>query len=266
VRALKENPLTKESIQLLISRGGEFQAHIIAGIQVLSVSNQYAKEEVASTYTYPPEYKGPRPIAEQIQEMAKLFGLDPSHAFAYAEHLLALPAGAEGWFAVPKWEAIAPTYGQAVELVLSKLGSSRKFINYREGKLGPQFLRQNAKTAEMFRKLGNEQPGDILIVAAQLGLHHRGKSVRRAREVFAANEVGLDPIACGCILRTHPAREVRWEQLHMDCAGVEYSPDADGSFPCVLGFYCNGSDLKFHCDWDSNANRDFGSASAFVPQ
>ncbi len=32
------------------------------------------------------------------------------------------------------------------------------------------------------------QPGDILIIAAQLGMSHRGRSVRLAREVFVANE------------------------------------------------------------------------------
>src|SRR3989338_8174294 len=38
--------------------------------------NQFAGEEVASTYTYPVEYLGPKPIAEQIKLLAKAPKLD----------------------------------------------------------------------------------------------------------------------------------------------------------------------------------------------
>src|SRR3989338_9764687 len=57
-KALKEACLDKDGIQKLIENGDEFQAHIIAGIKELSVSNnQFADEEVSSSHTYPSGYK-----------------------------------------------------------------------------------------------------------------------------------------------------------------------------------------------------------------
>jgi hypothetical protein len=45
----------------------------------------------------------------------------------------ALPAGAEVWFAIPRWQTIAPSYGAAVEIVLAKIGEMRgaTFTNLR---------------------------------------------------------------------------------------------------------------------------------------
>ena len=48
------------------------------------VPNKYADQEVKSKYTYPKEYKGPRPIEEQIKTIAEAFGLDPVHAVEFA--------------------------------------------------------------------------------------------------------------------------------------------------------------------------------------
>src|SRR3990167_6332265 len=57
-RAIAEGLLDKNSIQKLIEGGDEFQAHIIAGIKELSVSNQFGDEEVEPSYAYPKGYKG----------------------------------------------------------------------------------------------------------------------------------------------------------------------------------------------------------------
>ena len=79
--------------------------------------NQYAHEEVASSYTYPPEYKGPRPIIGQVMAIAAIFDLDPSHALEFARNLPALeqfvPADAlkwTGWFAIPSVDALAKRF------------------------------------------------------------------------------------------------------------------------------------------------------------
>src|SRR3989344_6874962 len=59
--------------QRLNERGGELQDGIAKLIAELSVSNQYANEEVHSNHTYPKEYKGPNPVADQIKALAKIF-------------------------------------------------------------------------------------------------------------------------------------------------------------------------------------------------
>src|SRR3989344_2377111 len=94
----------------LNERGGELQDGIAKLIAELSVSNQYANEEVRSNYTYPKEYKGPKPVADQIKALAKIFDLDPSHAIEFTKNLPALPEGAEGWFAIPSVPALAAKY------------------------------------------------------------------------------------------------------------------------------------------------------------
>ena len=60
--------------------------------------------------------------------------------------------GAEAWFAIPRWQALAPTYNEAVEMVLGVLATKRKFQNRIAGRLGPTYLRQTerSKLAEKF--------------------------------------------------------------------------------------------------------------------
>src|SRR3989338_9381026 len=149
----------------LNERGGELQDGIAKLIAELS--NQYANEEVRSSYAYPKEYKGPKPIIDKIKEIAKIFDLDPSHAIEFVKNLPALPEGAEGWFAIPSVDPLAKKhfpevtdpvqkYCQAVQLVHAKIAASRSFYNYRDGQLGADHLRQHRKTVKMFQKLGDQ--------------------------------------------------------------------------------------------------------------
>ncbi len=275
--AYNKSKLDETRAQRLNERGGELQDGIAKLIAELSQSNQYANEEVRSNYTYPKEYKGPKPIANQIKAIAEIFGLDPSHALEFAKTLPELPNGAEGWFAIPSVDALAakhfpevtdPTqkYCQAVQLVHTKIADSRSFYNYREGQITPAQLRVHARTAHALDLIAETQKGDILIVAAQLGMRHRGKSVRRAREVFVVNEFGLGSLAVGSIVLTHPERLVRWEELDMDCSGDEFSPEADGVFsksPC-FSFY--GGKVRFDTHFVVRPLGFFGSVSGFLAQ
>ncbi len=269
--------LDKDGAQRIIENGGEFQVGLKELIQKHSVTNQFADEEVESSYTYPKEYRGPKQIVDQIKAIAEIFGLDPSNALEFAKNLPELPNGAEGWFAIPTVDAVAAKhfpevtdpadrYCRAVELVLEKIGKSRKFYNYREGEITPNRLRQHARTLHALGQIGETQKGDILIVPAQYGMRHRGRSVRRAREVFVAGEFGLGAFAVGCMALTHPDRYVRWEELDTDCAGDEFAPDADGDFSYAPIFYFYDGKVWFNAYWFAYDNDKYGSVSAFVPQ
>src|SRR3989338_387813 len=258
--------------QRLNERGGELQDGIAKLIAELSMSDQYANEEVCSSYTYPKEYKGPKPINDQIKAIAKIFGLDPSQALEFAKTLPELPNGAEGWFAIPSVDALAAKhfpevtdpiqkYCQAVQLVHTKITASRSFYNYREGQITPAQLRVHARTAHALDLIAETQKSDILIVAAHLGMRHRGKSVRRAREVFVGNEFGLGSLAVGSIVLTHPERLVRWEELDMDCSGDEFSPEADGVFSESPCFVFGDGGVGFGADFVDDPSRGFCSVS-----
>ncbi|MFC1613006.1 hypothetical protein ACFL23_01615 [Patescibacteria group bacterium] len=276
----------KDGLQRLIGRGGEFQSSIIATIKELSVSNRYADEEVSSNYTYPPEYKGPKPIIDQITTLAKIFNLKPDSAIDYSETVPSLesfvPADAlawTGWFAwidyielgrqyFPKEKNLAVLYCLGVNLVLEKIKESRPFYNHREGEIIESKLRLSSRTADAENVMRQTQKGPILIGAAQLGMRHGNpiaRSVRRARELFVPNEFGLGSLAVGSIALTHPERFVRYEELDVDCAGDEFD-FGDGRFfgaPCVYFF----SDKVYFLAYEiSYAGSGCGAASAFLPQ
>ena len=266
--------------QKLNERGGEFQDGVLKLIRELTTPNQYANEEVKSSFIYyPKEYKGPKPIEDQIRAVAESFGLNPRPAAEYVlgKKLPALPTGAEGWFAIPSVTALAAKffpevtdpaqqYCRAVQLIHEKIKASRPFYNWREGQIRPSQLRVHARTAHALDMVAEEQKGDILIVACQLGMLHRGQSVRRAREVFAATEFGLTSLAVGSIVLVHPERLVRYEELDMDCSGDEFSDGGDDSFGHAPYFCFYDGRVKFGSLGVSLAVGSFGSASAFLPQ
>lgn len=264
-KALAEAGIDRDGIQKLIGNGGEFQADVLASIRRLSVSNQFAGEEVSSNYVYPSGY-AVRGITEQTNRLREhIPGIRTANEKLAGQPL---PTGAEFWAAIPRWEKLAPTYNEAVEEVLTLIAKSRKFHNYRTGQLGPGRLRQHVRTVKMIETLGNQQKDhDILIVPAQFGLRHRGRSVRRAREVFAADEFGLGAYEVGIMLLTHPDRLIHGDNLWINCAGDEYhDPDGDAPFCYAPYFFFLGGGLGFYDLWFGHARVRFGSASGFLPQ
>ena len=267
-KVLAELGLDNPGAQRVIEHGDDFAEAIrtaaITSLKDLSVSDKYKDEEVQSNYAYPKGYKV-KGITEQTNILRQLFP-----GIGFADEKIAeqpLPTNAEGWFAIPKWQTLAPTYGEAVEKVFAMIASKRKFYNYRDGQLGAEYLRQHAKTVKMFQQLGDEQKDfDILVVPAQFGLRHKGRSVRRAREVFTANEFGLGAFAIGIMVLTHPERLVQWEQLHVDCAGDEFAPGAGGDFSSAPFFDFDGGGVEFGARWYVYADGHYGSASAFLSQ
>jgi hypothetical protein len=249
--------------------------------------DRFKNEEVASNYTYPVEYTGPKPLVAQIKALAKTLGINSASAIAYAKELPKLEAfvpadmlAITGWFAFSATEALASLtslvedeevsleeqYCRGVNFILGKLGESRSFYNYREGQIVPARLRQLERTLEGLTLLSEMQGGnDILVAPFQLGMGHRGCSTRRARERFVGNEYGGTSIQGGCIALTHPERFVRWEELDMDLPGDEFDdPGSDVRFahaPC-LRF---DGELRFGARRVGDAAQGFGSASWFLP-
>jgi hypothetical protein len=153
-----------------------------------------------------------------------------------------------------------------VEAVFIQIGKNRAFKNYREDKLHERYLRQSEITKQAFARFASEQEGDILIIPAQFAFRHRGKSMPYGHETFPVNEFGLGVFAIGCMLLTHPERAQVWEQSHVDCAGDEYAPDADGRFVITPYFGWGSGELRFSKYWVGEDNEQFSSASGFLPQ
>ncbi|MFH1088579.1 MAG: hypothetical protein V1719_01945 [Patescibacteria group bacterium] len=229
--------------QRLIERGGEFQRAVEKIIQEVAVVHGYI---------YPDDY-AIRPVTDQISRLCSHFPLAFSGALEFVETLstLTLPEGAEGWFAIPRWERVASSYGEAVEKVLAAIAATRRLDNSWERRLTPDCFRQNERSAEMFAKLGENQPSDsdILIVPAQFGLRHIDRSARYVRHSGRSDEFALGAFAVGCMLLTHPERiQGDYRHLWITCAGDEETDPTPSSsieeqvFNNVLSFFPSGKD------------------------
>jgi hypothetical protein len=234
------------------------------------LTNKWKDEEVPSEYGYLSGYQPQkRGLAQQEQCLQELF---PGLGFLDLSNIkfTVFPDGDEGWFAIPRWQAIAPTYNGAVQKVLDLIKLTRQgaFQNYREGQIGPDRLRQSVRSTRFWETIGNQQAGkDILVLPAQFGLVHRGRSVRRAREVMRVNEFGLGAFAVGVMLLTHPERLMHYDDLWIDCAGDEYhDPGSDAPFDLAPYFRFDDDGVEFGTGCVSDVDEYYGSASAFSPQ
>lgn len=274
-KALDFDHLDHHTAQRVIEHGDEFaeaiHAAIRASVKSLLLPDRFKDEEVLSLYGYLSGYRIPKNITMQCNILRRFFPELGSADEKLAER--PLPHHAEGWFAIPKWQALAGTYGEAVQKVFDALRITRrgKFYNCREGELDSAHLRQSARTTEIFQKVVDEQEKHtILVVPAQFGIRHRGRSVRRAREVFLQNEFdefGLGSFEVGIMLLTHPDRLQHYDDLWVDCAGDDFNDlNDDARFSRIPSFnYFYDGDLQFVTGWTADPNEGCGSASAFVP-
>jgi hypothetical protein len=239
--------------------------------QPLIVSPFFAGEEVASTRTYPAGYAH-KPVCEQLVVLASDLSsvgvhLDSSRILSCSKEPLVLPVGAEAPFAVPKWHRVAQTYNEATEKVFAALARKRKFTNWREGKLGPKYLRLSDRTQWAHEMLDKQYPGDYMLVFAQFGLLWRGRSVRKVRVNYAPHEFGLGPYEVGVMILSHAERIVGDpNELYIDCPGAEHAPGGDGEFLSAPIFDWSDAGLLFDTVFVDFPSSYCGSASSFLPQ
>ncbi|MBI1957070.1 MAG: hypothetical protein HYS44_01260, partial [Candidatus Niyogibacteria bacterium] len=138
-----------------------FSNFIIGGC---SASVPKAPESKPISFGYSADYRA-KSLEEQFVILAQYF---PEFGTPFHfDRPPPLPLGAERYFVIPDWHLLAPTYGEAVEKVFIVLASQRPFYNWREGRLGPEYLRRTEHTAAAWEKLEKEQSGsDVLVVPA----------------------------------------------------------------------------------------------------
>jgi hypothetical protein len=258
--------MDRQSAQIVLEMGKKLKAEVAdAVVEIIhrhTASDKFKDEEIGSNRTYPPTYRV-RPVEAQVTELRKHF---PSLC-SCMEKLARKPLleGAEAWFAIPRWQALAPTYNEAVEMVLGVLATKRKFQNRIVGRLGPTYLRQSERSKLAEKILADQQQGnDMLVIAAQFGMLHRGCSARRARVAMAGNEFGLGVFAVACMLLTHPERLSAADTLMIDCGGDEYSVRGDYTFDRVPLFGFDISGIEFSLFYDDRSRDLWGSPSGFL--
>jgi hypothetical protein len=227
-----------------------------------TVSDKYKDEQVGSNRVYPPTYRV-RPVEAQVTELRKLF---PS--LGSCQEKLArsqLPEGAEAWFAIPRWQALAATYNEAVEMVLGVLATKRKFSepHHRQAGARPICARGalQAGGEDSGRTAGRQRHSGV---GAQAGMLHRGSSARRTRVAMAGNEFGLGVFAFGCMLLTHPERLSTGDTLMIDCGGDEYSVRGDYTFDRVPLFDYDMAGIEFSIFYEDRARNLWGTPTGFL--
>ena len=258
--------LDRQSAQTVLDMGKKVKAEVAASVVEIihrhTASDKFKDEQVASNRTYPPAYRV-RPVEAQVTALKTLFpSLGSCHEKLARKPLL---EGAEAWFAIPRWQALAPTYSEAVEMVLGVLATKRKFQNRVIGRLSPAYLRQSERSKLAEKILTDQQQGqDFLVIATQFGMLHRGCSARRARAVMAGNEFGLGIFAVVCMLLTHPERLSAEDTLMIDCGGDEYSMRGDYTFDRVPLFDFDIAGIEFSIFYDDRSRNLWGTPSGFL--
>jgi len=258
--------LDQQSAQIVIDSGKKVKREVAEMVvEIISrhtASDKFKDEEVGSTRTYPPSYRV-KPVEAQVTELRKLFpSLGPCNEKIGRRQR---PEGAEAWFVIPRWQALASTYSEAVEMLVEVLAAKRKFSNRIIGRLGPIYLRQSERSKLAEKILADQQQGcDMLVVAAQAGMLHRGCSARRTRVAMAGNEFGLGVFAFGCMLLTHPERLSSGETLMVDCGGDEYSVRGDYTFDRVPLFDYDISGIEFSIFYEDRARNLWGTPTGFL--
>jgi hypothetical protein len=258
--------LDRQSAQIVLELGKKVKSEVAESVVEIihrhTVSDKFKDEEVGSNRTYPPTYHV-KPVEAQVTELRKLF---PSLGNCM-EKLARKPLleGAEAWFAIPRWQALAPTYNEAVEIVLAVLATKRKFQNRIVGRLGQIYLRQSERSKLAEKILADQQQGqDFMVMAAQFGMLHRGCSARRARVAMAGNEFGLGVFAVACMLLTHPERLSIEDTLMIDCGGDEYSMRGDYTFDRVPLFDYDISGIEFSIFYEDRSRNLWGTPTGFL--
>jgi hypothetical protein len=258
--------LDKQSAQAVLEAERGLKSEVTRAVMDIiyshTLSNKFEEEQVGSDRSYPPTYRV-RPVEAQVTELRKAF----PELGGCNEKLgrIPLPEESEAWFAIPRWQAVAPTYNEAVERILDLLSSRRRFSNRIAGRLGKEYLRQTERSRLAESVLADQQQGcDILVVAAQAGKLHSGCSARRTRAALAGNEYCLGVFAVACLLLTHPERLSAGEALMIDCGGDEYSPRADYNFDRVPLFDFDISGIEFSIFYEDRARNLWGTPTGFL--
>lgn len=258
--------LDQHSARLVLDLEAKLNSEVTSAVEKIvqrfTVSEKYMDEEALSRRQYPTSYRV-RPVEAQVTALRKIFPGAGKCLERLARHTL--PDGAEDWFVIPRWQAVAHTYGEAVAKMIEALSESRRFSNRILERIGPEFLRQSERTALAERILANQQPEcNLLVIAAQFGLLYRGCSARRARVLMATNEFALGTFAVGCMLLTHPERLSHVDTVMLDCGGDEYSLRGDGCFDRVPLFDFDIGGIEFSVFYEDRARNLWGTPSAFV--
>jgi len=224
----------------------------------------YADEETLSCLRYPKEF-GFMGIGYQAENLQGIFphlkGFDPEQVVRYICNTM--PKCGEAWAAIPKPDKIAENYYEAFQTVLKEISQRLSFSNLLEGKLEHNSLRLPSKGGTELLQMSSVLEGDFFLIPYQFGMRHGGKSNRRARVCFTANEFGLGPYEAAILLLIYPAR-LNNSELNILCSGCDYDYDLSSEYSFCISFRYE-NELLLDCVKNDEVQYNFGAVSGFKP-
>lgn len=225
---------------------------------------EFDDEEIESNCGYASGYTQPCSIFEQANILRDRFPQLGSVKEVLGR--LPVPEGAEGKFVIPRWERFGSTYCQAVNSVLPHVLVYESTWCYFGHLEESSFREGNAKQTAM-QQIADEQKGyDLLVVDGQFGILHRGRGVRRVRQLTDGScQFCFGAFENLIMLLTHRNRLGKGD-LWIDCAGDEYAHGEDDSFTYAPIVYCDHGRLHFRADFIGRASAHSGSSTGFLPR
>lgn len=232
-------------------------------------------EEVHTNYCYPKTYKKVRSLREQINHLADEFGIGRFEALALAKRLPSKPMFGEGWFACAKTSAVIKRHFPSINTLEEQhckviefghkiLSRYHPFGNCSSLAIVPKNIQQHPRTRSFVARIETEQPGDIVIIAAQHGLYHRGRSTKAVYSTMHDNEFGLDSFWVACMGITHPERYHSRDELDAECPGDRLPIKSDLSSTMVPHYSFSGGRLGYCVGDASEAYERLGPVTGFI--
>lgn len=281
-RTARKAAPTKGAAQNLLGRWGEAEKAILPILEQLAITNPFATEKVNPNRDWKYDTGTMPNLDTQVARiMGSLTGVGPVGVGSAPGWVGEITDKADGLMAIPSildlgtmFEVEDPLgrgYCQLLEKVLACLDKDRrgKFYNYRNGQLGPNYIRLHEEVRRRREELENAIPYDkgkirFLILPVSMGRHYQGYSPRNARaDALELGNLPLDPVTAAFLLIAWQERLSKNSQTFIDCPGCEYNWDADGEWSYVCCFRFGDSRLGFFAVDAGGAYGICGAAVAF---
>ncbi len=178
---------------------------------------QRREEMVFGTASFRPEELEPHFSA--LERHFPDLPLEGARKYANSLRGVPLPFGAEGLYLVPQWDKVAEDRVSASRKVIELLGEDSGTCHH-WGQNALKRLRTQNRTfwglGEIARRQNNN---DVLIMPAQMGHFHAGRSIDVVRAELFPQEFCLGLFEVGCMLLCNPHRLVFEHHRFVDCGG-----------------------------------------------
>lgn len=182
----------------------------------------------------------PKPLDQQIMELAHTLRINPTSALKYAKKLPTLESFVPSdslnhtrWYAVPSESRMMgrhfpwitdrrERHSRAIGLLFDQFASAIPYWTMRDVSIRPERFQIKARTASALEKVAAAQAGDILIIPAKFGELRYGCPSHKESEVLSPNEFALDMVTCCSIVLMHPGRFACSDESHIILAGDDF--------------------------------------------